>query len=247
MTSSDSSPIVLHVDQEHEGLRTAVILVLLLFFFVFYWLVYSLLRLEALATIRDYGVFISCLIGLVLALGASAVVERWLKRTWHSGRSIHLDEQGIRVQMRHQRGQHFRWDGHITRLNWTFKLRGYRRGGREKRLPGNWVCLACQLQQDDQRLIVYSYMPPKKAEQWLEPDEASHSFQAISLADVSDSSSLSSRLRAPARPEISNEMLTGKDGRYWLAERHRWTEGLELTEPDFGTFMGNLAKGKSES
>ncbi|MCP4426561.1 MAG: hypothetical protein GY803_18875 [Chloroflexi bacterium] len=238
------TPIVLHADQEHDNLRTAVVLLLVFFFFVSYWLVNALLNLPIFGPVSDYAVSLSCVLGLVLALGITAVIENIFKRTWHSGRYLTLNEEGILAQFRHQEARRIRRDGYITQLNWAFNLKGYRRGGREKRLPTKWVCLACQLQQDDQRLIVYSYMPPAKAAVWLENDNAPHKFHHINLAGAFEAS-LSDRVKAPTRPEISNEMLTGKDGRYWLAERNRWLDGLELTHEDFATFMQFIARGES--
>ncbi len=240
--SPTKTPITLHADREHDGLRTAVIFALIALFFVSYWLVNALLGLEALAAVRDYAVSVSCVLGLVIALGATAVIENMLKRHWPSGRSITLDDAGILAQFRRQNPLRFRFDGSMTRLNWTFKLSGYRRGGREKRLSSKWVCLACQVQQDGQRLVVYSYMPPRKAAVWLDED-APEKFQCINQADVADKS-FSARVKMPTRPEVTNEMLTGKDGRYWLAERNRWDNGLELTHEDFATFMQFLAGGK---
>ncbi len=244
MTSPASAPVVLHADQEHDSLRTAVVLLLTALFFVSYWIVNALLQSEIFGAVRDYAVSLSCVGGLVMSLAISAIAEKGLKRIWHSGRNLTLDDTGILVQLRHQADQHFRWDGHLTRLNWTFKLSGYRRGGREKRLSAKWVCLACQLQQDDQRLIVYSYMPPQKASRWLENDRAQQKFHPLNLATISDSS-FSARVKMPIRPEISNEILTGKDGRYWLAECHRWLDGLELTAKDFATLMEEITRRQS--
>ena len=239
MTQPTSPSSVLHADQEHDSLRTAVILLLLTFFFISYWIVNALLQLELFGPVRDYAVSLSCVGGLALALGLSAVVEKTLKQIWHSGRRLTLDDAGLLAQFRHESDRRFRWDVPLTRLNWTFKLSGYRRGGREKRLPTQWVCLACQFQQNDQRLIVHSYMPPKQAAQWLDGDQAEPKFRHLNLANISDSS-FSARMKMPTRPEIPNEVLTGRDGRYWLAERHRWTDGLELTAKDFATFMHKL-------
>ena len=241
--SSIKTPITLHADQEHDGLRTAVIFILIALFFASYWLVNALLGLDALASVRDYAVSVSCVLGVIVALIATSVVEKLLKRYWPSGRSITLDDDGFQAQFRRQNPLHFQSNGSMTRLNWSFNLSGYRRGGREKRLPAKWMCLACQLQQDDQRLIVYSYMPPRNAAVWLNESNPAK-FQSIDLAEVADKS-FSARVKMPIRPEITNEMLTGKDGRYWLAERNRWDSGLELTQEDFATFMQYLARVES--
>jgi hypothetical protein len=183
-------------------------------------------------------------LGLVLALAISAGLEVWLKRIWPSGRSLTLDENGICIKEKGAEEQMIRRSEGLARLNWQFSLRGYRRGGREKRLSQNWVCLACQLQQGDTRLIVHSYMPPQKAKIWLDTEAAHPKFYEIQPADLYESS-LKARLGAPARPQIGSEILRGSDGRYWLAERHRWDEGFELTPDDFAIFMDKVAAWQS--
>jgi hypothetical protein len=244
MTVSDSPPIVLHADREHDSLRTAVILLLIFFFFLCYWLVYALLQLEFWGSLRDYAVSLSCVLGLTLALAISAGAEIWLKRIWPSGRRLTLDENGIRIKEKAVEEQLIHPLKELTHLRWHFNLHGYRRGGREKRLPAKWVCLAYQLQQGDTRLIVHSYMPPQKAEIWLGDDAAGPEFHKIQLGDLYKSS-FSSRVGVPTRPVISNEILSSEDGRYWLAERHRWDEGFELTPNDFAIFMDKVAAWQS--
>ena len=34
-----------------------------------------------------------------------------------------------------------------------------------------------------------------------------------------------------------SDMLTGRNGRYWMAERRRWEEGLELEQKDFSAYI----------
>lgn len=246
MTSSNPAPIVLHADQEHDNLRTAVILFSLTLFFLSYWLINAILQLEFWGSLRDYAVSLSCVLGLTLALAVSAGVEILLKRVWHSGRNLTLAENSIHVQDKFTGDQRINLTEELAHLKWHFNLQGYRRGGREKRLPQKWVCLAYQLQQGDTRLIVHSYLPPQKAQIWLENEAVAPKFHQIKPGDVYQSS-LGARMGAPARPRITNEVLSSSDGRYWLAERHRWDEGYELTPHDFAIFMDYITRGKSES
>lgn len=232
-------PITLHADQEHDNLRTVVILFLITFFFLSYLLVHSILQLDFWGSLRDYAVSLSCVLGLVLALAVSAIVENLLKRVWHSGRSLTLDDQGIQIQEKRAAAKNIKLSGNVAQLNWYFNLKGYRRGGREKRLPSKWLCLACQLQQGDTRLIAHTYLPTQKAEAWLENDTVQPKFHQIEPDSVYESS-ISTRLGAPTRPHISNEILASSDGRYWLAERHRWDEGFELSPDDFAKLLTYL-------
>jgi hypothetical protein len=44
-------------------------------------------------------------------------------------------------------------------------------------------------------------------------------------------------MEGPARPELPTEVIAGESGRYWLAERNRWQEGVELAPGDFETLL----------
>jgi hypothetical protein len=76
-------------------------------------------------------------------------------------------------------------------------------------------------------------MSSKHAEPLLEK----YRFHRINLADFFDSNSVKNWLSAPSRPSLPANMLTGKEGPYWLAERRRWQEGMELTQQDFELFL----------
>jgi hypothetical protein len=236
MTLSNQTPITLHVDQEHGGIRAVVFVLLFLGFWLGYWLISMLIRSFGPRSIQDFTTLISCVGGIPVGLGLIWLVEQGLKRVWYSGSNITLDEQGIHVQTREGTEQHFTWAATLTHTNWFFRLSGYSRGGRERRVPNNWLCLAIQTQQEDERLVVFTFMPPKEAAAWTEQHPSTDSFHQIFPADVY-STSVRSRMGPPARPELSTEVLRGKHGRYWLAERRRWAEGLELSRQDFATFM----------
>ena len=235
MIGSQTNPTVLHADQEHTGLRTAV------FFLLFVSLVLSFLGIRALLISLgafDYAFIASCGGALPVALGIIWVVEKLLKRYWPSGRSVTLTHNGL--QMKTQ--QDAQWE--ITQahepipLFWYFDLRGWQRGGRERRVPRNWLCLAVDLKSGKKEAVVYTFVPKDKASIWLNREDGIH-FHEISPRDVYDNS-LRSRMGGPTRPEIPAAVLTGKDGKYWLAERHRWTDGFELPPKEFEQFMNHI-------
>lgn len=228
-------PVVLHADPEHSGLRTAVTLILLAGMAAGYGIVYQIL--QRVAGTADYATFLSCIGGVVIALGAAYGAELLMKRSWHSGRTVTLAGDGITTRTETGENQQFFWGENLSLINWFFHLRGYARGGRERRVPDKWVCLACQVQQNENRFIVYTYLPPQKAESWItESPRSLTKFHQIFPVQVYDTS-VRSRLGPPTRPEIPAAVLTGKDGRYWLAERRRWTDGFELTPQDFEKFI----------
>jgi hypothetical protein len=51
-----------------------------------------------------------------------------------------------------------------------------------------------------------------------------------------------SRFALPARPQLSAQLLAGPGGRYWLAERNRWQEGVELTPDDFSLLWQTIKR-----
>jgi hypothetical protein len=199
--------------------------------------------------LTDYAVFLSCVGAIPLALAAVWGVETLLKRVWHSGLSLALDEKGLYVEDKRAKrrspeaepfeepGQPaFLWAEPLRFTNWYFRLSGYARGGRERRVSPKWYCLASELQQNDRRLILFTFMPPQKAEEIVAEKKGPLAFHQILPAEL-QTRTMRSRFGPPSRPSISNQLLHSRDGRYWLAERRRWEQGVELTPEDFETIL----------
>lgn len=242
MSAAVKGPIVLHADQEHSGIRLVIFIALFIGYFLGFQLVSWLLETFAPAALLDYTIFLSCVGGLPIALLIIWLLEKGLKRVWHSGLSLLLDEQRLTVHDR--RGGDaaetpaLRWADNLSQLNWYFRLQGYPRGGRERRVPVKWLCLATELQQDERRLSVYSLMPPEAAVAFTEnPKQGFHILNPVEIYD----NSMRSRIGPPSRPQIPNRLLQSKDGRYWLAERRRWEYGIELSPGDFAILMHHVA------
>ena len=103
---------------------------------------------------------------------------------------------------------------------------------RERRLTAKHACLACQLQQDNVRLIVFGYVKGQAADSLLDGSD----FHQIEPADYYERGPLRRLRGATDRPQLPTAVLTGRDGPYWLAEQRRWTDGIELTAEDFVVF-----------
>jgi hypothetical protein len=234
MDSLKSETIVLQADQEHSGIRGVVLLGMV----VAVWLSFVLLRalLSMLVPSSDYVGLFSCLASLPVALAAVWAGEQGLKRVWPSGRSITFSQDGVTAVAKGEEEVSIGWSEETRLTRWYFQLSGYQRGGHERRVPKGWLCLACQIQLDEKRIIAYSYLPKKKASMLLSGGSDSHDFRRLNPSDVYESS-VRSRLGPPSRPTIPTSVLAGKDGRFWLAERRRWIEGFELTSADFGQLM----------
>jgi hypothetical protein len=246
MAQSEQPPNLLHADPEHGGLRLVVFVILLLGLILGFIIIQLLLTLLASNSILiEFANVLSCVGAILLALGIAWATESYLKRAWHSGTTLLLGDSELGFQMG-KRGQSqteessekivFEWSKNMNLTRWYFELSGYPRAGRERRVSSKWICLACQLQQDEAHLIIFGYFPPDEAAVWTENQRLAEPFHSISLAHLYSEAGKKGR-RAATRPKIPPSMLTGSDGRYWLAEQKRWQEGVELTQKDFATFM----------
>jgi hypothetical protein len=238
MVASTTLPLVLHAEQEHARLRYTISLLLLVAFVLCFALLYLLIGLTP-DPWPSYAVILSCLLSLPLTLVVMWLVEQQLKRVWHSGYQLVLDERGVAVIQPGREPFLLPWDNSLTPLAWYYHLRGYRQLGRERRVPDSWLCLACQLQGNDALVIVYAFAPPQKGAAYLAATSAIN-FHQLRPAEVYQRSGLQ-RFQAAARPRsIPISVLSGKDGRYWLAEQRRWAEGLELPFKEFEIFLHYL-------
>jgi len=228
-----SEPLVIHVDPEHTGLRVATVAIL----FVALWLSYFLVR-WLLATVAPQlaapGI-LACFGALPLSLFFGWLAENTFKQRWHSGRRLLLGEGRVHLERPETADKTVDLNAPLQQLWWTFSLSTYPRGGRERRMPSNWRCVAGQLRQDDTRIIPFCFVPPRQLEAW----ETEYHFELLNPGEVYDTS-LSARLTGPARPELPAEIVAGDQGRYWLAERNRWYEGVELTPEDFEKLLHHL-------
>ncbi|HID50625.1 MAG TPA: hypothetical protein EYP41_01130 [Anaerolineae bacterium] len=233
METSDSFPIELRADQEHSGIRTIVVIGLFVLLFLFYLLISALWSAFAPGNLADYTFVISCGIAIGLALVSLWALEKYLKRIWPSGRAIILDDAGVQAKDPEADTVQILWADEPFQLSWWFYLRGYPRGGRERRLPKHWVCVATQLQAGENFVIVYTYAPPKEATVWTHYERE---FRQLNPAEIYKHG-LTSRFAAPSRPEVPSKLLLGKDGKHWQAEQRRWLYGYELERDDFKKFM----------
>ena len=237
MTQMETTPVTLHAEQEHSGLRATVVISMAVSYFFCFWLINILGRLLP-ERVASLGFILACLLAAPLAIGFTWLLERWLKQVWHSGYSLTLQDEGFHVIQRTADNLDFDLNANYSNLSWCFNLAGYKRGGRERRVPDKWLCLCCQIQQDEYRLIVYAFAPPKETAVYT-TNHPLH-FEKINPADIYDSHH-NTRFAPPSRPnKLPTEVISGKNGRYWLAEQRRWQEGLELTLEDFETFLAYL-------
>lgn len=244
MTTAGEPRTLLYAEQEHGGIRLAVFLTLFVAYILGFMLVSWLVRMFAPPGLVDYGVFLSCIGAVPLALLAIWLVENALKKVWHSGLTVQLDDSGVYVEDTRGGGKALTptdppiiaWSSPFSQLNWYFRLKGYPRGGRERRVSDKWLCVCTELQQDDNRLSVFAFMPPEQAAAWTDDGTTRSSFHILDPSEVYEKG-LRSRVGPPSRPTIPTSLLHSKEGRYWLAERRRWEIGIELVAEDFALLM----------
>ncbi len=247
MAIEESTPTILHADPEHGGLRFVVIIVLILNLVVGFFLIQLLLNLLASDTLLiEFATILSCTLSIPFALGISWVVEGILRREWHSGKSLTLNNDSLVYQFPPEQDEEtedkitqitFDWSKRVIVLYWYFSLKGYPRAGRERRVSNKWIGLACQIQQDESRFITFCYMPSQSAEKWIDNKDLSEPFVKISLAEVYKQAGQKRRASASKRPSIDTSLLTSSEGRFWLAEQRRWKIGVELSQKDFESFV----------
>jgi hypothetical protein len=241
MASTQTTPTVLHADQEHAGLRTAVSFLLFLFLLLAFFGIRAVLTGLSSSGVPDYAFVASCGGAIPVALTLVWLAEILMKRYWPSGRSVTLTSDGIQMLTENSKQWAITQAHEPLPLFWYFDLRGWQRGGRERRVPRNWLCLAVELKAGKKQAIVYTYLSSRQADSWLDSTNRHLPFHQISPRDVYDNS-IRSRMKGPSRPEIPAAVLTSNDGKYWLAERRRWTEGFELPPKQFEQFMNHIQK-----
>ena len=239
MTPTRNSPVILHADQEHSGLRTAVFILLFVTLVLFFFGIRALIGALTPGSLPDYAFVAACGGALPLALGTVWLVEILMKRYWPSGRAILLTHNGVHARSPEKEFRLLDQNDNLESLFWYFDMHGWQRGGRERRVPRTWICMAAELSAGKHHLIIYTYMPRAKARNWLDADKGQINFHQITPKDVYDNS-IRARMSGPSRPEVPAAVLTGADGKYWLGERRRWTEGFELSPAGFEQFLQHI-------
>ncbi|HZD10007.1 MAG TPA: hypothetical protein VE553_01600, partial [Candidatus Binatia bacterium] len=203
MTTPTPEKTVFHVDREHKGVRYAVVAILLVSFAFAFAALSVVLRL-LVPTINTTAI-ISCLGAVVVSLLITAAGESILKRSWHSGRTLTVGSDRVVLHRPEDDDKTIDRQKIVNPLWWQIPLAGYARGGRERRIPAKWRCVAGQLQQDETRIVAYSYVSPSRLRTWQER----YNFQKLSPEKVYNTS-FAARLGAPNRPQIPPEIIAGK-------------------------------------
>jgi hypothetical protein len=150
--------------------------------------------------------------GLAVGAGIGWVVEMYLFRLWPSGREVEINDNGLTLREPSGKSQSVDWDKHVNTLAWQFKIK------QRAWVPKGWYCLSCQLAQDDQDIILYTFIKPRSAEklpQW-------QAFEPL----------ISEKHITRATPQ-QNPADPSRQTRLHSLEQDRWMNGAELQPDDF--------------
>lgn len=248
---SEQKPHTLHGDPEHDALRMTIPLIFMLLLAALYWLTLQVMPRLFGGDAGQFYILAVCA-ALPLALLGMKGLDGWLKKWWHSGRALHIEPDPhtnawrIRYEQKNatEEPSYFPLQDDLDTTRWHFRMEPFPRTGRERQIPNGWYCAAVQMQTEHGRVVAHTFLKPAQAENLF----ARASFHQIKMGNLYEMG-IGGRMRQFAspngRPEIPGQLIIGEEGRYWLAERHRWQEGLELTPNDFVTLIETLKRQKA--
>lgn len=208
-----SDSVNFNVDQEHGGLRFAVLMTFLVTW-IFTFVVVSIL-LSA-----DGPALLGVLLGFAAAYGVTFVVERWLKRRWSSGRSVRVDNMGVQVLDHGNVKASVLSEDPVIVHRWRFTI------AKRARIPKGWSMLACALEYEGQYLSVYTFMKPDVVDAYK---------------DLGTFTKLEPKKRRTLNDDDREDLhLAGEQRRIREAESARWMSGVEMTSEDFTTYIDTL-------
>lgn len=205
--------LAISVDNEHGALRLTVVLIFIIVWIVSFFLVSILIPNDGLN-------LLGVIIGFGVAYGVTALLERYLKTHWPSGRVLQIEPDGVKLQHKGKLQQEMMSEDPVNVLLWSFKIPKQR-----GRVQKGWSMLACGLEYDDQYLTIYTFMSPKQ----LETFEMASAFKALIAKKKNQKKDLHEDLR-----------LAGEQRRLRDAENYRWLNGGEIMPSDFITYIEQI-------
>jgi hypothetical protein len=207
ITHSTLPKLTIPVDPEHGGVRVVV-------FFVFIGIWLMVFSVANTLIVSEGFNLIALVIGFLIAALITNLLERYLKTVWGSGRNIHIDSDGVRMEKRGTlQAQHLDEDP-VSAMFWRFEV------NKRTRIPKGWSMLGCALEHEGRYLTVYTFVSPEQ----LDAFERGMWFKKLI-----------------GKKELREGMhLAGEQRRLIEAERHRWMEGAEMTFDNFKSYLARL-------
>lgn len=163
---------------------------------------------------------LAVLIGFGVAYAVTALLERFLKTRWPSGRFVQVDRDGVKLQKKATLQQEMLSEDPVLTLFWSFKI------SKRARVPKGWSMLACALEHEGQYLTAYTFMSPAQVEGY----EMATQFKKLIAKRKGKSED-------DAREDLR---VAGEQRRLRDAENNRWMFGAEMTPPDFMTYITRI-------
>lgn len=163
-SSSFANVRTIPVDIEHAGIRIALPLVML-GIGVGLWIGLSdpiNAFIIAATGIDGLGSVGSAVIGMFGAILAGVVADYLFKRYWPSGRALTVNPGALMLRdsrRGHEDSTAIQFDQRINPILWRFSIKRS-----TPKAQAGWIMLAIQLSQDDSTLVIYSFLPPKRAQ-----------------------------------------------------------------------------------
>lgn len=231
----------LPADREHRGIEVAVPLSMLVLGILFYFAVDSwILRPLIQGTeLDDYRAILRLIFAVVLAIVGGFLVEKFLKRVWKSGRSLTLLQDAVVASNKGAETMHVDL-AQSELIVWRYPMKGFSRGGRERRVPSGNYLVACQISSDDVVLSAFTFLSTKDMREILARSQVIDVNMAMLYGN-------SKRLRGvtPAqRPGMVTKERHQWPTKVWEAETRRWSEGFELEPVDFSSLMSHVEQAR---
>jgi hypothetical protein len=205
-------PLTLRADVEHGSLRLTVLLTFIGVSLITFLISSALLSVDL--------ALVPLIIAVAVGYFVSQAVERVLKQTWHSGRTITLASDSVTLAKHGTPEAAVLSEDPAEVLCWRFVI------NRRTRIPKGWSMFACALHIDSTWLAFYTFLPPDRANAF--PDGADFkTLEPLKKGARGDA----------ARPDLR---LAGEQRRLRDAENVRWSLGAELSPDDFTTCVAAI-------
>lgn len=234
----EKNPLQLNGNPEHDGISIAIALAFLGIVFVAMVIIMNISSWLWGGGATQYAL-LSCFAGLIVAAVGILILDPYIKQWLPSGVILTLDDNQISLEQPDEETLILTHPLAEPPLYWRIQMKGAGHNGRERQIRNGWFCYACQLQNEDDKIVVHTFIPPKEI---VEMDEA-QSFAPLDLKELNDKSETRriSRFRTYGTlPAIPTTLIVSDHGRYWLGERHRWEHGIELAPEDFRQVLHHL-------
>lgn len=206
--STKQETVVFDVDAEHIGIRTIG---------CSSFLAFAVVTFILLSILFDTS-FLPALLAIVISAVSANVLERVLKGRWKSGRKLTLDNSAITLEKKGNIEHRFDPNESINVLGWHFVV------NRTSRVKKGWHVVAIALEQNDERIPVYTFASPTD----FEAMEHHTMFTQLQKEDKNGKNKQGSIKRA------------GAQRRLFDAELERGVFGAEMTLEQFKDYLETL-------